>query len=322
MTATLDLLKLSPADALRTIIQGKLKVGFEARYLQFGEPSIVSGPLTRIPLSVDKSIAPVKYWAYGDVGDFDFLRLDYSDVFGGLGTVIEVDYPTSVDAIADALTSKYDIRFSQDDYVPGELVFGEGADFVLQAKPESLRWIGQVPIVVQPKKHPLNTTLTEKALAEFSYTIGLDDSEPRARLLNELNTLNATNLYRPLLIEELSWSDPVAVNDGDVEGNTSVTLTIVGASLWTGSAAITYRRLHFPRLVNYNPVDITSLTVDSHRTLAATVATQLGIYIDLNDIVEDILPYQQIGETATVTINFKPSSLMYWGEITVDWTKA
>lgn len=295
-----------------------------ADYFRFGDPVMVDEKLTSIPVSIDRINAPVEYWRYIGEMNFQYNRFDLYDIFNPLAVVIRVDFPSSMSAVADALTEKYGIVFDQNDFEDRELTFTDDSGlFHLTAKEVSRRWIGTVDITLNAKWQIMANAFSIKTLNALPY----DDNEfdklnpTKERIVSSLNMTNIDNLYRRIGSEELVFGTPVVLSNNDIENNTRLTLTASDSDLYTGSIDITYQRQYLPRLSNYLPVEVTANNVLTHRDLAARAATILGIYIDPNDVIEDAVPYVSLGDTATVTIAIEPGSLGYTGELTVDYTR-
>jgi hypothetical protein len=320
MISTLDLLGLTPDEGLRAIIQTSLNPGFKAKYLEYGTPVALNGVRTSISLNINKSTVPVKYWKYGGVVDFQYDRLDLSEIFGDLGTVVRVQLPATYDQIVEALGEMYGIVFTAADYEPGTLEYGEDDVITLRATPASLRWVGSVQLIVKPKIRNLTEVIEKKALSQLSY-LETAIVSVESRLVDEINTLNANALYEAFKVEEVIFSEPAMLSEDDVPGNTKVEMTTTRNDLYKGQVELTYQRQYFPRLVNYYSVDISNANCQTTVELARLVADKIGIYLDESDIVETGLPMIETGEQATVTVYFKSSSLMYTGEMTVEWTK-
>lgn len=324
MLSTLELLRLTPEEGLRAIIQSSLKTGFDANHLRLGQPVGAGGTRTQIPLTIDKAAVPVEYWRYQGSVTFEYNRYDYATVFEPLNLELRVDMPATYDQLIGLLADKYGITFDAADYEPGIIRYGDGDLMHLTATPASLRWVGQVDLSVKPRIRALSDILTQTTLDQLAYNteneIFVGPAEQR--LLNNLNSLNADNLYRPIELSEVSFAEPVMLSEADAPENARVRLSIGRSDLYSGEIDLVYRRLYLPRLTNYLPVNIRSTAVLTTVDLAQLVATQAGFYLNPDDVIEDALPYAAPGEERTVTLYFKPTSLAYYGELTVNWTRA
>ncbi len=323
MTDMIALLGLSPEEGLKAILQATLKPGLKADYFKFGTPVAVDGKLTTIPISIDRANAPVNYWRWAGSVDFEFNRYDLAEVLGSMTPEIRVEFPTDIQGIMTAISKKLGIAFDVDDLEEDWLSYDEGPDYVMIAKPESKRWVGSVPLPLLPMYQSLSIMFANNSLLGLRYNEdGYQNKTPTLqRLIDELNVIQETNLYRGLRLNEVSFGAPVKLSDNDIEGNTRVTLSVTTSDLYKGTLDITYQRQYMPRVCSYTPVDVSGSGIMTHRDLAIAAANVLDIYLDPTDVIEDAVPYVSVGDTVTVTIQLDPQSHSYIGDLTVDYTR-
>lgn len=323
MASTPELLKLSPLAALETLIQASLKSGFNVKYLKIGPTQARSGLATAVTLSLDKEQTPVDYWVFDGDTEFVYQRLDLKTFFEGLNVHFTVDFPLSTVELLRHLSRRFNIVFDSDDFADDTIGFTSG--HVLTALAQSRRWVGQLAVTLQQRIKTLVEVLKVTDLDAMLYPkAGAADSAdgPLTRLLESINRLNVTTLARPIKSGELSFGKPVAITQDIDTVNTEITVAVASSDLWSGSVTLQYVRRYLPKMSNYNPIVIKDAQVKTYRQLAVLAAAKQRFYLDPNDIVDGTLPTLAAGEVRTLTLNTVETSMMYFGDLTVDFSQS
>jgi hypothetical protein len=140
------LLQMTPAEALVALVNWENATGFRPDGLVPGTPTAIEGTTTQVPLTARRASALLD--VVPDPGSFifQFERLDSRQVLQGYLGDFRPSMPTSTQVVLDAFTARTGQLFYPEDFVQ-EYIDRENADpYTLQAKPESLRWIGSVAI--------------------------------------------------------------------------------------------------------------------------------------------------------------------------------
>jgi len=322
MLNTPQLLKLTPTAALWEIIQSCLSAGFKREYLTIGLPTEDSGLVTRIPLSLDKSKAPVEYWGHTGVVLFSYNRLDLETFFDGMDLEFYTKFPITVGYFVSMVADRYGIVFDSNDFGGGVITQESAKDFMLAAQAQSLRWVGQVKPTIRPLIRPISQVVLKNRLATVADPVEGQVDAPNVKTLAvaEINAINPT-VDIPLLLEECTLENPVAVS-GTADGtNTRITLRIVNSKTYSGSMNIYYRRRDIIKLTDFETVPVTTDTATTTADLMVIIAARFGFYLDPADVASNALPDMEVGETQTLVIAIKSASLLYVGSVTVDYTK-
>lgn len=320
MADTLDLLKLTPKVALKSIIQEQMVDGFDVEDLRIGNPVSAGGRVTTLTLSVDKGLAPIEAWKYDGEVTFTYSRLVMGDYFASRNMAFTVDLPMTATNLVVLIASRFGIVFDPLDFVSENIPLGTQY-YTLKASPGSLRWVGEVQVELKERIKPLSEVITTTTLDEMGYPVnGVADSTAAiARLMASINRLNSTKLSYPLQASEVTFSVPLVASGDDDFNNTEVTMSIAGSDHYSGSVTLHYRRRYMLRMQNYQVVSVISASAATTVDLAMIVAQRLGFYLEANDVVSENLPVLAPGETRTITVTVSPTSLMYVGEMTIDY---
>jgi len=320
MADTLDLLKLTPKAALKSIIQEKMKDGFDVDDLRIGAPVSAGLRATKINLSVDKTLAPIESWKYDGSVDFTYNRLVMSEYFAGKNMTFTVDLPMTATNLVALIADRFDIVFDPLDYVSENISLGTSL-YTLKSAPGSLRWVGQVQVELKERVKPLSEVIQVSQLDVMNYPADgeVDSLPPIPRLLESINRLNSARLSYPITAGEVTWSTPLVSSAEDEYDNTEITLSIANSEHYSGSVQLHYRRRYMLRMQDFEVVEVISATAKTTVDLAVIVAQRLGFYLESNDVVSEPLPTLAAGEVRTITVNIKPTSMMYVGEMTIDY---
>lgn len=320
MLNTPQLLKLTPTAALWEIIQSCLAAGFKREYLNIGQPTGDSGLVTRIPLSLNKSKSPIEYWGHAGEVLFSYNRLDMETFFTGMDMEFYTKFPITVGYFVSLIADRYGIVFDSNDFGGGVITQESAKDFMLSAQPQSLRWFGQMKPTIRPLIRPISQVVLKNRLATVADPVAgqVDAPDLKALVVAEINAINPT-VDTPLLIEEVTLENPVAVS-GTADGtNTRMTLRIVNSKTYSGSMNIYYRRRDIIKLTGFDTVDFASTTAVTTADLLKEIADSFGFYFDPTDVVPATLPTLANGESATLVIPVKSGSMLYFGSVTVEF---
>lgn len=320
MLNTPQLLKLTPTAALWEIIQSCLAAGFKREYLNIGQPTEDSGLVTRIPLSLNKSKSPIEYWGHAGEVLFSYNRLDLETFFTGLDMEFYTKFPITVGYFVSLINARYGIVFDSNDFGGGVITQENAKDFLLIAQPQSLRWFGQMKPIIRPLIRPISQVVLNNRLTTVADPVEgqVDAPDLKALVVAEINAINPT-VDIPLLVEECTLENPVAVS-GTADGtNTRITLRIVNSKTYSGSMNIYYRRRDIIKLTGFDTVDFESATAVTTADLLKEIADSFGFFFDPTDVVPATLPVLADGESATLVIPVKSSSMLYFGSVTVEF---
>lgn len=324
MLNTLDLLRLSPEEALTAIIQERMNVGFEAKYFNITPPVSMGGTLTKVTLTIEKGEAPTLYWPYLDGYVFEYHRLDLANELGDLNLKLITALPITKNEAIRKLFEKSDLFFDSSEFVDGSLDI-TATSLTITAKPSSTRWVGQVTIEIERKIDTLSTSaqiLVFNDLLQYNTdNLNYPDSA-ELRIVNAFVAANSLEIAQPFDLNDFEFSNVTKLSNRDDQPNTQVTLRMVNESRYKGSVVLSYRRLLLQKVSDYKNVLIYNRNPMSKVDLAFLAANQLNVVIVANDIVEGPIPYLMDGEVANVHITSDPLSLMYVGELTVEWHKS
>lgn len=324
MLNTLDLLRLSPKEALTAIIQERMNTGLEAKYFNVSPPVSLGGTLTKVNLSINKSEAPTLYWPYLDDYAFEYNRLDLANELGDLNLKLVTVLPTTKHEAIRKLFAKSDLFFDGAELFDGDINITDSS-FVVAAKPTSSRWVGQVTIQLERKVDDLANFAPITVMGDLLEYDTADLKHPGSaelRLIHEFVTVNSLDIAQPFDVNDFEFTNVTKLSNRDDQPNTQVTLRMVNESRYKGSVVLSYRRLLLQKVSDYQNVLVYNRNPMSKVDLAVLAADQLNIELVAGDIIEGPIPYLMDGGFVDVSIFADLSSLMYVGELTVEWHKS
>lgn len=140
----MELMSLSPRDALVKLITHKNQVKVDPDHMDFGIPRVVSGRETVIQVSGRRPTDGFTGQLYKGTIDFSWKRLDLGVLFDNTKLIIQMDLPCKTSDVIAVLSHEYGWVFDSSDYV-NELITADNAhQYELKATPYSLRWVGSV----------------------------------------------------------------------------------------------------------------------------------------------------------------------------------
>jgi hypothetical protein len=323
MISTLDLLRLSPIDALRKIVQDQLLPGGNIDTLTIGSVEATGETLTRVKVTVDKGTADLKYWKYSGSHDVLYNRLDLSAVFGDLGIVAETSLPTTRHAVIKRLFSKSDIFFDAAEFLDGD-VLETDTTFRIDAVNSSTRWVGSVNVDLVRKVAALSDSVS---VTEFYNALNYNTSREiyaasaKYYLVAKLIAENGLNIQLPFDENDFELTNIVKTSNLDDRVNTTATITILNSNVYSGSIVVAYRRLNLAKVSDFQNVTVNNTNVLTTYDLAVLAAAKLNIRLDYTDIIEGPVPYLMTGQFVDVSVFAAVDSPMYVSELTVEWHK-
>lgn len=146
MSDTEYLRTLKTEDAINLMLTNANALTYPMHGLKASAPTVLGGSQTRVTLTPRDRAASDDPYPYAGMAavDFTFMRSDLTAVFGGELTGWRPQLPTSTQVILDELTARTGQKFELRDVVLEEIGRSNSAPYVLKAKQESLRWVGEV----------------------------------------------------------------------------------------------------------------------------------------------------------------------------------
>lgn len=157
----MELLSLSPREALAKIVTHSNQVDIPPEHLDFGTPEVVEGRVTKIKVTGRRPYDLFTGQLYVGSIDFTFKRINFGELFSQTKLSVQLDLPCKTYDLIRVLSNHYGYVFDSGDYI-NEIITAENAyQYVLKAAPYSLRWCGEVQIPLL-KKVSLETVSTVK----------------------------------------------------------------------------------------------------------------------------------------------------------------
>lgn len=309
-----DLMHLMPIDALRAMVQTKLKKPLKAEYFRFSRPVSMFGALTRVRCTFDRTLAPVELWDYEGWFDFDYYRMPLTAI-NSADLEVTGQLPFNSREMFKLCLERYEIPSDRADVIEEE--YDSYGIKILKAGLGSYRWIGGLSVMASPfylelADHVKHTTLSILNMREIDSTL------VHNTLVDAINRENHANLVEPLLVDQFTWTHPVTVGPISLSNNSSVELTTTGPN-YRGSVTITYNRTAFEYTWN-QPVDVLAPAVTTTRQLAAAISAVIGYTILPDDILDE--PIGQAAVNGLTLVRFHPDSPGYVGDIMVRYVVA
>jgi hypothetical protein len=151
MATTEQLLKLSPRGAIVRMINDKNNTffdGSDAGPLIISPPVAVGEIRTEVEISVRRRLSGSDDLPFAGQLAFRFNRLDVEATLSGSLTGYRPPMPTSTQVLLDELTRRTGIKFDLEDFILEDIIRNNAAPYLLKAKPESLRWVGDLEVTL------------------------------------------------------------------------------------------------------------------------------------------------------------------------------
>lgn len=196
MATTEQLLKLSPRGAIVRMINDENNTffdGSDAGPLVISPPLSVGAIRTEVEISVRRRLSGNDGLPHAGQLAFRYNRLDVEMTLSGKLNGFRPEMPTSTQVLLDELTRRTGIKFDLEDFILEDIIRSNAAPYLLKAKPESLRWVGDLEVML--------IDLTDLA----SYIPGGLPSQPIS--LSFKGPAINTKDYQPYLNATAQWKD-------------------------------------------------------------------------------------------------------------------
>ncbi len=210
MASTEDLLKLSTRGAIVRMINdenGTFFDGSSSGALVISEPLSVGGERTQVEISIRRRLSGSEELPFPGQLAFRYNRLDVEANLVGKLSGFRPPMPTSTQVLLDELTRRTGIQFELEDFVLEDIIRSNAAPYMLRAKQESLRWVGEMAVTLIDLTDL--STYIPGGLPTGLQTLQI--TPPPARTQNMQPYLNAT-AHRSML-------NSIAVNDQVMAAN-------------------------------------------------------------------------------------------------------
>lgn len=151
MDTTQILLTYAPRDAIVMMLNIENGTNFTIDDILVGPPTTVAGSKnTEVTLSVRPPRGKNDQLPYGNMTpiQFKYNRLDVAQHFNGVLGGFDIELPTSTQILLDEITRRLGQEFVLDDIVLEDISRKNATIYKLRAKSESLRWYGEMAVVV------------------------------------------------------------------------------------------------------------------------------------------------------------------------------
>lgn len=203
MDTTELLLAHNPHDAIIMMLNLENNTNFSVNDFEIGIPTPTgTTPNTEVSIKVRDSSGRFDILPYTTSGpiNFRYNRLDVGTFFNGVLGGYEAELPTSTQCLLDEITDRVGQQFVLDDIVLEDISRDNVSVYKLTAKSESLRWIGEMPVVVNGLLS-LEWYLQELNISQLSNFTDTYAFQP----INAIQpSLNATSVQSKLLNIELN----------------------------------------------------------------------------------------------------------------------
>jgi len=145
MSETLRLLKYDPAVALLIMANNHFNITLRPEFTTVGDPVVVAGSetLTDVVIKTRDTIDEVIYSSYTGQMTYRYNRISVSEIFAGMS--LDITPPITILGVLTNMAAASGLAFTEDDFENGLV---ESNSFVLKAKPNSLRWVGQTTVML------------------------------------------------------------------------------------------------------------------------------------------------------------------------------
>lgn len=143
MTDTLRLLKFDPAVALLIMANNHFNLHLRSEFASVGPPQATDDVLTHVVITTHESIDENIYRQHTGQLTYRYNRLQVADVFGGMS--LDLTPPITVNGVMNNIALASGLVITDDDF---ENALITGSSFVLKAKPNSLRWVGETTVTL------------------------------------------------------------------------------------------------------------------------------------------------------------------------------
>jgi len=145
------LLRMTPLAALLVIINEACGTMLNPNQIRVKQVTSLGGRATKVRLEAFKPRNKFDKQIYKGEADFTYNRLDVGQVLG-FEYAIRTPVPSTTQDILAVISETVGIVFDENDF---ELEVVANTPYTLKAKPESLRWVGQVELNLNTEVIPL-----------------------------------------------------------------------------------------------------------------------------------------------------------------------
>lgn len=143
MSETLRLLKYDPAVALLIMVNNHLNLHLRPEFAKVTDPTAIEGTLTEVKVTTFDSINDFISRRYTGELTYRYDRIHVASLFSDM--VLTVTPPTTVLGVMTNLAQASGLVITNDDFENQRV---ESNSFLLTAKPNSLRWVGSVTVML------------------------------------------------------------------------------------------------------------------------------------------------------------------------------
>lgn len=145
------LLRMTPLAALLVIINEACGTTLNPNQIRVKQITSLGDRETKVRLEAFKPRNKFDKQVYKGEADFTYNRLDVGQVLG-FEYSIRTPLPSTTQDVLEAITETVGVVFDENDF---ELEVVQNTPYTLKAKPESLRWVGQVELNLNTEVIPL-----------------------------------------------------------------------------------------------------------------------------------------------------------------------
>lgn len=148
MAETEMLLTMRPKDAIVKMLNDENGTTFPHNTFDISPPVSLGGRVTQVHMKVRRSVADDDDVPYSGELDFTYRRLDVNQHMSDVLSGFRPPLPTSTQVLLDEITRRTGQEFFIEDFVLEDIFRSNAAPYVLKAKQESWRWVGQTEIML------------------------------------------------------------------------------------------------------------------------------------------------------------------------------
>ncbi len=314
---TVAALKESDQEAFARLLRGMLKSGIDPTAFEHGpivaDPESAQHAVTDVKVSRNK--AHISLWPYRDALPIRYRRVHLDAVKTRFGAVIRADLPSTTQELMAIYFHENQLH-DRSAAVVAAPVTQLGAVEIALSEQQFLLY-GTSQFTVKPLQRQLQDVIATTTVIGFRNTADFD-APAVEHLFGQVAAANQATLPYPLEPDLLRLGQPV-VKGGYARDNTSIVLTAFGDGYYLGDVELTYTRMDFGWATGGNQHYVEGPTKPTTAYMIQRVSALTGYPISLEDVETEVYSNVPIGELETLTIFFKPDSLRYVGELTIDY---
>lgn len=317
MSSTLDLIKMTPTEAIYKMAQEALDnnpytKGLNAKWYKPLLPEVIEYTLTRVVFSLDKLSAPIDKWDSLSSFIITYNRLDLNKFT--LANELKTTFPsTSVDILKSYLDT-LGIVSEDRDFLERESISSPGT-YKIYTDSNSYRFINGSTIIVSEYIRSIKDLINrDNVVTDFSE----DYSSLKIRddIIDHLNIINDGRTRRKLNKGDVLIGVPLRNGPNKSATNTKIKLEGITGD-FKDSEYIYYRRRTFDNTWGYPLEYIYRQEWLTYSDMLDTLSDTLKCRIVDSDIINEAVTKPLRNRPVTFTINFNEESLAYVGGITI-----